>query len=388
MTNQGSPNQMADVLQNLATAIAGLNVNKVPPPQPYCGLGSVNDWFTTFERYANALYQNDYPSYLQILPSFLEGEAKNIVMAYGTSGGTDYQTVKDRLVLEMQTRHALGNNAYTDFFSTKRRVGESLVCYSIRLQAMAEKLPNATRETKEVMTKSKFLGGLAPVIAKQVNIHMANKDNVTLDQIVKLATILDSERGCAAVTANQNLDAYVDIVQDPYQGWNDHHIENAHQLMAVAAPAAPNFNRDARQQCYICKAGDHFAKDCPIGRSTRCYHCQNLGHIAKNCPNRNGQPGNQQQQNGNRNFARDVTMENNTGRNATAERGRNSRNEAVGGAGRSSGDQCSYCGKKGHLMKDCFAFEKKLVVCVWCGASHASHTCEHKPSGNGIASGQ
>ena len=365
--------EIAQVLQNLATTIAGLNVNRVPPPQPYTGLGSIEDWFVGFERYAEALYQQDFASYLQILPSFLEGEAKNIVLAFGTLSGNQYRTVKDRLVLEMSTRHAVGSNRYTDFFSTKRRPNESLVCYAIRLQSMAEKLPNATNETKAIMTKSKFLGGLPSTIARQVDIHMANNNNATLDQIVKLASILESERGCAAVASTQYPIAFVNSSVDPYLTWNDGH-NDIPQLTSVTAPATPNLAIEGRQQqCYVCRATDHFARDCPIGKNTRCYNCHEMGHIAKNCRReRRPRVSGNNEQTGNRTNGGAVV----SGSNRTS----------IGGG--NGGLSCSFCGKKGHLMMDCYTFEKKLVVCVWCGESHASHTCANKPAGNGQASGR
>ena len=130
-----------------------------------------------------------------------------------------------------------------------------------------------------MITKSKFLGGLPPAIARQVNIHMANADNATLDQIVKLSTILESERGCAAVTATQHIGQFVETSVDPYLGWNNS-TDSIPQLMTVAAQAPVS---DAQQLCYVCRANDHFARDCPTVKETRCFNCQELGHIARNC---------------------------------------------------------------------------------------------------------
>ena len=369
---------IGEVLQNLADAIGNLNVNKVPPPLPYKNVGSIEDFFTKFERYAQSQYQQDHDSYLSILPSFLEGEAKNIVFAFGNGAGITYANVKERLIAELTTRRTIGSNQYTDFFGAKRRPGESLVCYSIRLQSMADKLPNASQQTKAVMTSSKFLGGLPPAVSRQVNIHMANNANATLEQIVKLATILDSSEGTVAnVMTGQQDQISVDVTPDPYLGWGECSQTNAiPPLMNIAAQAAPS---GGLPQCYVCKSPAHYASDCPVVKTTRCYNCQDLGHIAKNCtktrkPRGNNGVGNQWQGNNRNNNGRNS---NNSNSNAHSSDNNNSRN------------CCAFCNKRGHIMAQCHMFKAQMQACVWCGESHASHTCEHKPSsGNGRASGQ
>ena len=376
---------MAEVLQNLAEAIGNMNVNRVPPPLPYKGVGSIEDFLTTFERYAQSLYQDEHDSYLQILPSFLEGEAKNIVLAFGSGTAVTYPIVKARLIAELTTRRTIGSNSYTDFFAAKRRPGESLVCYSIRLQAMADKLPNATQQTKAVMTKSKFLGCLAPSVSRQVNLHMANNDNAELTQIVKLATILDTDGGCGAVMTGNQEPVTVDVTNDPFMGLGAGPQANLIPQLMNMATQAPSGNVRGATPCYICRSDSHSPNDCPTAKNTRCYNCQELGHIARNCTkdrarnsNRGGdrgrqsgpnQAGNRDNRRGNRDYSN------------------SNRNDYQSGSSREQ--VCAYCNTRGHIMMSCNHYKNSMVVCVWCGEKHASHTCEHKAtSGNGAASGQ
>ena len=138
------------LIENFTAALRDIKVQRVPPPMPYKGVGSINDFFENFERYAHSLYENDARSYLQILPSFLEGETKNIALSFGTNA--DYATVKARVISESE-RRSLGSNNFTDFFATKRLPGESLLCYSIRLESLASKIPNSTLATQNVMKR-------------------------------------------------------------------------------------------------------------------------------------------------------------------------------------------------------------------------------------------
>ena len=97
--------QLAMSLAKLAEAIDGMN--KVPPPVPFSGeTGAIQieDFLTSFERYCRAIYKEDHTSWLQVLPSFLEGEARAVVLAHGHGAGVTYQTVRDRLRLEVKAK--------------------------------------------------------------------------------------------------------------------------------------------------------------------------------------------------------------------------------------------------------------------------------------------
>ena len=74
---------------------------------------NVDFFFNQFEAYATSLYGNDTSVYLQILPNFLEGEPREIALAYGPSA--EYGTVKQRIISEQNRRKSLGTNALTEF---------------------------------------------------------------------------------------------------------------------------------------------------------------------------------------------------------------------------------------------------------------------------------
>ena len=179
---------MEQVFTELTDAIRGMNIARTPPPAIFKGIGSIDDFFRNFEAYCETLYRDQYNSYLQVLPTFLEGEAKEIVRAFGTGANVAYNDVKDKLKTEFKKK-TLGHSKYVEFFSAKRLPNESLVCFSIRLESMAKSIPNTADAQRNIMVKSKFLTSLKPAIAREVNIRYGTDANATLEQIVNLSSI-------------------------------------------------------------------------------------------------------------------------------------------------------------------------------------------------------
>ena len=106
---------MENILAQLAVAIGSMNTNvqvntpaPLPPPIPFKGTGSVEEWFVSFEKHAKSLYNGDHSSYLQMLSNHLEGEPRNIVLAFGTGNGVNYQDVKAKLMSVYTTRQTIG----------------------------------------------------------------------------------------------------------------------------------------------------------------------------------------------------------------------------------------------------------------------------------------
>ena len=70
----------------------------VPPPPIYnaerCRYHSIDDFFIYFEAYAEHIYGSNRMAWLQILPDFLMGELKQIVLAHGLGSLVDYSAVK------------------------------------------------------------------------------------------------------------------------------------------------------------------------------------------------------------------------------------------------------------------------------------------------------
>lgn len=250
----GDNESFAAALGLLSDTLRDMRTDRIPPPNKFDKKGgsSIKDFFTEFERYCLTIYKGDHISWLQVLPSFLEGEAKSMVLAFGSSGTVTYQIVKDRLIKEFVDNKTLGKNPIATFFSTTRIPGESLTCFSIRLEAVASKIPDCQGENKATMVKSKFISALPNAILNQLNVQLGYQDSVDLEQIVRLATIIESQ----TVIPKTPVSAVVDVV------------------------AGEPLERTPIR-CYGCGELGHIKSKCPQGLT--CYKCREKGHIARNC---------------------------------------------------------------------------------------------------------
>ena len=372
--------ELNTVLQNLAQSIADMKTNHVPPPTPYKGIGSISDFFAAFDRYAGAQYKVDYQSYLQILPNFLEGEAKAIALSYGSGSAVRYQDVKGRIIREMDRRNCMGANSMTDFFSIKRLPGESLTCFVIRLENSALKVEACpTERAQKEIVRSKFLNSLPdPVVAKLTE-HFGYMDSVELEKVVRLASIFEEHMGLSpsAWPVNQ-VAATAPAPGVPGDlGSSFNHTSPSHNYSF--AIANQNLNHSERyspanhrndQLTPNLNPRERYPSPSPRNNprgNVRCYNCQGQGHYARDCNQRSS---------------------------------RNSGNESgTGGRGNSRGNQgtarraspenpqsflCMFCGIKGHVFTDCEKLQRRCMACNWCGSiDHVSHQCPNKPGSSG-----
>ena len=88
-------------LNMLGESVRSLNSVLVPPPKVFSDSSmyhSIQDFLHFFEKYCEVTYGEDQSSWLQVLPDFLAGRSKSIVMSFGISRFLEYGSVKARLI--------------------------------------------------------------------------------------------------------------------------------------------------------------------------------------------------------------------------------------------------------------------------------------------------
>ena len=145
-------------------AIRDMRVDRVARPRAFVGTRGGSDiqaFFVSFARYTKSVYKEDKCSWLQVLPSFLDGEARLMVKAFGR--GVEYGTVMQRLIDEFTSRTTLGTNDCFYFFAATRHSGESLACFSVRLESLAGMVSGINEGSRDMLVRSKVLSSLPRV---------------------------------------------------------------------------------------------------------------------------------------------------------------------------------------------------------------------------------
>ena len=285
-------NQVAEVFTRIAVALESLvAAQHLPKPAPAMFGGSsdahnVEIFFQQFEQYATSLYGADNAVHLQILPNFLDGEPREIALAYGPSA--EYAIVKQRIISEQNRRKSLGSNPLTDFLAMQRRSGESLVVLSIRLETALNKIQHLDQDGRKIILHSKLLSLMHPEAVKRMNVQFCNRADVELEDIInlglKLEDIFPNESDAPALkvpalTSNTiSAKASVPSPRKPKNNPDGIATSKAkHRAPATFRPDVPCASRATKaEHSNSINSLSQYAE-------YRCHRCHNYGHIRKLC---------------------------------------------------------------------------------------------------------
>ena len=317
--------------QLLLTALQQLSRVKVPPPNLCDNPGSLEKFFETFERYALATYGDDKISWLQILPSFLKGEPLQICNALGDS--LEYEELRDRMIDEFAVPAGITSQIFTRLLEAKIMDGESLKCFGIRLEGLADKIPSDDAGKRALML-SAFRANLPDDVNKQLDLQL-DMNTVTFREVLsKAETFKNVLRGSFGAASSDSARPFT--------------IKKEQVMIANSSDAG--LDKPVKElkyisksvTCFGCRQEGHVVKDCPSKEKQNgvsCYSCGKLGHVARNCWNpRSFKPDKEEREN----------------------------------------RTCHLCGKVGHLKRDCRSTvgTKDRVICGFCGyVGHPMKNC-------------
>ena len=223
----------------LAETIRSIKPVLVPSPVIFDGNSyhSIEDFFYFFERFCSVTYGDDEVSWLQVLPDFLTGEYKCIVDSFGRSKEGVYQTVKQRLLKEFNFGN-LRCDYYSRFVKTSRNRGETLLCYFIRLEVLATKIPFVNAVDCGSLVRVNLLNSLRDSVKRNVERQIGYLDDISNEKLVRIAGIIES----------QLVDPQSDTVKSV-------------SFTDICLPVTIK----------------------PKAKRIKCYRCGMLGHIRRNC---------------------------------------------------------------------------------------------------------
>ena len=260
-------NSQIEILRNkihqLELVITDSN-KTIPPPNIFSGSrGSIDDFLYLFERYCVSIYGEDQLSWLQVLPSYLEGEARNIVLAFGLDRNIDYAMVKERLLWELKPS-GLQDRYYQDFCVASKCASESYSCYSIRLEVLLGRVAHLTNDIRRFLVISKFLSCLPSNILETVTIEVANEPNVNIRQLV---TLVKNVQLLGVPENDVCSDIRVTNVKAEYRD-NDN---------IPTRKRFPNGNK-----CFRCQLSGHYKVSC-TAKLIKCKDCHQYHHKLVKC---------------------------------------------------------------------------------------------------------
>ena len=262
------------VVAALAAALQGMVPERVPPPAVCSRVGQLPQFFKTFEKYARSLYKQDEEAWLQILPNYVEGEVLQIVKAFGDS--VDYAALKGRILRDFVRDSKVTGESYAEILGLKMKEGESLRCFYIRLEALAERVESSA-SGKTALVMSALRNNLSKEVLLQVDLQLCARANVTIEEFINVSEAIARTITLGAVGTSEKVRATV-------QTQNDN-----------VGPLRNNRYDPADVICYKCGIKGHSARYCPQNMSNSdrsrksCFSCNEVGHFARDCPSKNKQ---------------------------------------------------------------------------------------------------
>ena len=254
--------QAERIASSIVAGLQDMAAQNVPPPAVCSQLVEVPHFFQAFERYASSLYKDDQQSWVQILPNYVGGDVLQIIKAFGYD--CNYDHMKDRILKDFVKLKEISGQSYIDLLNLKKRDNESLRCFSIRLEKLAESIETNPIGCRALMLTA-LRSNLPPDVLFHVDLQMCLRPNFTVDEF------LDASEAVSKIVKGQ-------------QSVTDAHNTVRAVELSDCLPGSPSGRVQFKKLCFRCGSNKHLANRC-AGNKT-CYLCRRKGHIARYCKNR------------------------------------------------------------------------------------------------------
>ena len=274
---------MTEVVEAITQGFISLKQPKVPAPPVFKGQQEgvcIDSFFTRFEKFCKSLYKEDQDAWVQVLPEYLEGEAKSLALSFGSTA--NYDTVKQKLVTKYRQVSRLEDGDLQNIFHATKKPGESYEIFEVRLQVLASQWQDATDGNRQALVRARFLDILEPASRQKVNIQFGHEAGVVeFQKIVDFVSTLEAvQRSKAAAKA-----ATIPPREVVTEMATKVAVPPVDELRGGSSGArAKDIANQKARKCNYCKRPGHLAADCWQKRGL-CFKCHQAGHFTNVCPN-------------------------------------------------------------------------------------------------------
>ena len=213
-------------------------------------------FFAHFEKYCNHVYKEDQKAWVQVLPDYLTGEPKSLVLAFGLEA--NYDAVKQKLVEKYRRASRLDDCEFQYIFHAIRKPGKSHKIFTIRLKVLAAQWRDAMDSNCQAIVRAQFLDILETVMHQRVNTRIGYETlAIEFQRIVEsnLETLQHDKAGAKAAAippVETTMEMSTEITVTP--------VEITHEKPRGAHP-----------------------KNAANTKAKVCDHCRRPGHLATVC---------------------------------------------------------------------------------------------------------
>ena len=257
----------------------------VPPPRKYeannSSYHSIEDFFFYYENYAAYQYGVNRYVWLQILPEFLGGFVKEVVLEHGLGVNVDYERVKAKVVV--LAKHPTDIEQWQhNFLNLSRDASEPVTSFVGRLEIKVASFPGMPDSMRRGLVRERLLRLLPDNVIEYLRATLGTLEEVATLELAQLVQLYETSGGRQPEWAEPSLGEPNIVGVSTYdpEGVIPPLAEKSAPIWREEKPAPHSANiplgqatgphRSLRRpRCWVCRSRRHLRVDCPTQKRSR-----------------------------------------------------------------------------------------------------------------------